>query len=309
MNTGSPDSAEVEAVRRFLREFLMDPHVIDLPWIFRAMLVHGIILPRRPARSAEAYQKIWKPEGSPLIHYSSGIKDQLNEQIDAPLEIGMAYGNPSCRSAIEKLLDAGAEEIVVLPMFPQSAMATTDACMAKAKSELKRRKSNVPVSLIPSFYAHPDYIKPLADSLADAEGHILFSYHGLPLRHLKKQSAPDYHVQCMETTKAIAAEAGISNDHYSVSFQSRLGRAKWMEPYTEEMLRKLPAIGKKKLTVICPSFLCDCLETIEEIGIRGRNIFMESGGENFTLIPCLNSSTATVQLLNNLISTRFGLPV
>ncbi|MCF7848069.1 MAG: ferrochelatase [Kiritimatiellales bacterium] len=305
MNTGSPDSAEEEDVRRFLGEFLMDPHVIDLPWPLRALLVRGIILPRRPARSAEAYKKIWTEKGSPLIRYSTEIKTQLGEGV----ELGMASGNPSAREGIEKLLGAGAEEIVVLPMFPQSAMATTDACVAKVKAELKHCNSNVPISVIPPFHAHPAYVKGLADSLAGIEDHILFSYHGLPLRHLKKQSPPDYQVQCLETTRLVVAKADIPEDRYSISFQSRMGRAKWIAPYTEDMLRNLPAIGKRRLAVICPSFVCDCLETIEEIGIRGRDVFTESGGESFRLIPCLNSGSATVQLLSDLVSSRLDSPV
>ena len=216
MNTGSPEAPAEAAVRRYLKEFLMDPHVVDLPWPLRALLVYGIILPRRPAKSAGAYKAIWTDNGSPLVHYSTELASKLD------VELGMTYGKPSFKDAIERLLDSGVEEICLLPLFPQSAMATTGACIAKVKAELKGRAT---LRVVPPFYKHPAFIQPLAKSLKDIDEHILFSYHGLPLRHLKKMESPDYRVQCMETTKAIAEVTGLSEDRYSVSFQSRLGRA------------------------------------------------------------------------------------
>lgn len=292
MNTGSPEAPTEVAVRDYLKEFLMDPHVIDLPKPLRALLVHGIILPRRPARSAKAYETIWTDNGSPLMHYCK----TLAKKVDA--ERCMTYGNPSSKNAIERLLDSGVEEICLLPLFPQSAMATTGACIAKVKHELNDRAK---LRVIPPFYKHPAFIQPLAESLADVDEHILFSYHGLPLRHLKKMEQPDYRTQCMETTKAITEAAGIPKECYSVSFQSRMGRAKWLEPYTEEVLKELPAHGKKRLAIICPGFFCDNLETLEEIGIRGREIFMNAGGESFRMIPCLNDSPAAIQCLEALM--------
>ncbi len=336
MNTGSPDVPTEAAVRSYLKEFLMDPHVLDLPWPLRALLVHGIILPRRPAESAKAYKAIWTASGSPLIHYCAEVVKRLNEKIDAPIELGtgergqsldlskylnprtdplvdplvtglcMAYGKPSFKDAVERLLNSGVEEICLLPMFPQSAMATTGACIAKVKAALRNRAT---LRVVPPFYKHPAFIQPLAESLADVNEHVLFSYHGLPLRHLEKMESPDYRVQCMETTKAIAETAGIEQERYSISFQSRMGRAKWMEPYTEETLRKLPQQGIKRLAVICPGFFCDCLETLEELGIRGREIFMEAGGELFRMIPCLNDSPSAVQCLQSLKEDASGWPI
>ena len=307
MNTGSPDAPTEEALRRYLKEFLMDPHVVDLPWPLRAMLVHGIILPRRAAKSAEAYKAIWTGNGSPLVHYSTELCKRgqsdiliLSEYRTDPLavEVGMTYGKPSAKEAINRLLSSGVEEICLLPLFPQSAMATTGACIARVRAEIKDR---VALRVVPPFYKHPAFIQPLAESLSDVDEHILFSYHGLPVRHLKKMDPPDYRVQCMETTKAIAAKARIPEERYSVSFQSRLGRTKWMEPYTNEVLRKLPQRGIKHLAVICPGFFCDGLETLEEIEIRGKEIFLEAGGESFRMIPCLNDSPAAINCIEGLM--------
>ena len=322
MNTGSPDVPTEEALRSYLKEFLMDPFVIDLPWALRYALVHWAILPKRPARSAEAYQTIWTNNGSPLIHYCKQLVQELDNEFNEPVEMVMAYGSPSVSLGIGKLLDTGVDEMCLLPMFPHYAMATVGSCTAGVKGALKKRKSNVTLRVVPPFYLEPTYIQPLAESLKDVDEHILFSYHGLPERHLKKTDptgshcltssdccemdspahATCYRHQCFETTKAIVKAAGLPEERYSISFQSRLGRAKWMEPYTEETLREFPQQGIKQLAVICPAFFCDCLETLEEIEIRGREIFMDAGGEAFRMIPCLNDSPAAIQCLKTLMA-------
>ena len=289
MNTGSPDAPEEAALRVYLKEFLMDPHVIDLPWVLRALLVHGLILPRRPAESAKAYKKIWTKNGSPLVHYCTELAKGLN------VEVGMAYGQPSFKDAVENLLTSGVEEICLLPMFPHYAMATTGACIAGVKAVLKNRAA---LRVAPPFFNEPTFIAPLAASLDDVDEHILFTYHGLPERHLEKDArTANYQIQCMETTRLVAEAAGIPAERYSVSFQSRLGRAKWLEPYTEETLRELPKREIRQLAVICPSFFCDCLETLEEIEIRGKETFLKAGGESFRMIPCLNNTPAAFQCL------------
>jgi ferrochelatase len=328
MNTGSPASHQETDVRRYLKEFLMDPHVLDLPWALRTLLVNGIILPRRPAESAKAYQAIWTEQGSPLIHYCKLIRDALREQVDVPIEIGMAYGNPSFRNAIGKLLDADVEEIALLPLFPQHAMATTQACVDAVAHELKKRKGTTALRVVPPFYAESSYITPLAQSLTGIEEHILFSYHGLPLRHLKKSDPTGHHClssaeccsepsvahdtcyrfQCYTTTRAIVKAAQIAEDGYNISFQSRLGKGKWMEPYTEDLLRRLPARGKTRLAVICPAFFCDCLETLEEIGLRGKETFLKAGGESFRMIPCLNNTPAAIECLKTLVNSADNWP-
>jgi ferrochelatase len=325
MNTGSPDAPTEAALRVYLREFLMDPCVIDLPYPLRYALVSWAILPRRPAQSAKAYKAIWTEHGSPLIQYCTGLAEQLRLQFNEPIELGMAYGNPSFKSGVEKLLATGVDEIALLPMFPHYAMATFGSCIAGVRSVLKNR---VPLRIVPPFYAEPTYINPLAESLKNIEEHILFSYHGLPERHLKKTDPTGHHClasdnccetdspahktcyrhQCLETTRAIANAVNLSAEQYTVSFQSRLGRAKWMEPYTEAVLRELPTKGIKKLAVICPAFFCDCLETLEEIEMRGKAIFFEAGGDSFRMIPCLNDSSDAVACLTELMASADSWP-
>jgi len=322
MNTGSPDSTKVEDVRSYLGEFLMDPYVIDLPWLLRTLLVKGIILRTRPPESAEAYETIWTENGSPLIHHCRELTNGLNAKRDEPVEMVMAYGNPSVPHGVEKLLAAGVDEVCLLPMFPHYAMATTGSCIAGVKAALKKKKSNAVLRVAPPFYLEPTYIQPLVDSLKGVEEHLLFSYHGLPERHLKKTdptgshclSRPDccetkspthatcYRHQCFETTKAVTQAAGIAPENYSVAFQSRLGRDKWLDPATDKMLKEFPAKGIKKLAVICPAFFCDCLETLEEIEIRGKETFMEAGGESFRMIPCINASPAGLHCLETMMA-------
>ncbi len=321
MNTGSPDAPTEAALRTYLEQFLMDKYVIDIPFPIRYAIVHWAILPKRPAQSAEAYESIWTENGSPLIHYCSNLVDGLKAKLDDPVEMIMAYGNPSVGHGIGKLLDAGVDEICLLPMFPQYAMATVGSCVAGVKSELKRRKCNATLRVVPPFYNEPTYFESVAESLKEVDEHILFSYHGLPVRHLKKTdptgahcmtsstccSEPSmahdtcYRHQCFATTRAITEAANIPTDRYHISFQSRLGRAQWMEPYTEETLRQLPANGIKELAVVCPAFFCDCLETLEEIEIRGRETFLDAGGDSFRMIPCLNDSVAGLHCLQTLM--------
>jgi len=322
MNTGSPDSTSVEDVRSYLGEFLMDPYVIDLPWPLRALLVKGIILRTRPPESAEAYASIWTENGSPLIHYCRQLTEGLNARIDEPVEMIMAYGSPSVQQGVGRLLDQGCDEICLLPMFPQYAMATTGSCVAGVRKALRKRKSAAVLRVAPPFYLEPAYIQPLAESLQGVNEHILFSYHGLPERHIRKTDptrshclrtanccetpspahATCYRHQCLETTKAVAAAAGIPKERYTVAFQSRLGRDKWLEPATDRTLEAFPAKGITKLAVICPAFFCDCLETLEEIEIRGRETFMEAGGESYRMIPCINDSTAGLSCLEALLA-------
>lgn len=326
MNTGSPDDTSEEALRVYLKEFLMDPYVIDLPFPLRYTLVHWAILPKRPAESAEAYKAIWTENGSPLIHTCKNLAQGLNEKMDEPLEVCMAYRKPSVASAIDKLLAQGVDEICLLTMFPHYAMATTGGCTALVKKVLKGRAK---LRVAPPFYNIPELINPLAESLKDVKEHILFSYHGLPVRHIKKADPTGshcmqkenccetespahntcYRFQCLETTKLVVEKAGLPEDRYTLAFQSRLGRDQWLEPYTDQMLQDLPRKGIKELAVICPAFFCDCLETLEEIEIRGRETFMEAGGESFRMIPCLNDSPAAFQCLETVISNAGNWPV
>ncbi|MBN2161693.1 MAG: ferrochelatase [Pontiellaceae bacterium] len=329
MNTGSPDAPTESALRTYLGQFLMDPYVIDLPFPIRYAIVHWAILPKRPAQSAEAYNSIWTENGSPLIHYCTSLTAALKERLDEPLEMIMAYGNPSVSHGVGRLLDAGVDEVCLLPMFPQYAMATVGSCVAGVRKELKRRSCPATLRVVPPFYSDPTYIEPIAESLKDVNEHILFSYHGLPVRHLKKTDPTGSHCmstatcctepsiahdtcyrhQCYSTTRAIAEIAGMAPDRYHISFQSRLGRAQWMEPYTDQTLRALPSKGITELAVVCPAFFCDCLETLEEIEIQGRETFMEAGGNSFRMIPCLNDSGAAIDCMESLIRRSDSWPI
>lgn len=323
MNTGSPDSTSVKDVRRFLGEFLMDPHVIDLPWFLRALLVKGIILPRRPKHSAEAYRHIWTDAGSPLTVHTHAIADSLQTRINMPVSAAMRYGNPSFARAIDGLVADGITEIVLLPLFPHYAMATTGSCIDAVKHYLATNHAGCQLTVCPPFFHQPEYLKALQNELdpilADPDQHVLFSFHGLPEKHIRRTDPTGHHclqsanccttdspahatcyrAQCLKTVAGL----NLPTDRISVAFQSRLGRAKWLRPYTADLIRALPKKGVTKLSVVCPSFVCDCLETLEEIAIQGKEIFLAAGGESLTLIPCPNESPAMIDALAKILDS------
>ena len=317
INLGTPAAADVPSVRRYLNEFLMDKYVIATPWLVRRLLVSLVILPFRPRKSAEAYASIWGPDGSPLLTNSLALTAALKGQINAPVELGMRYGQPSIADAVAKLKSSGAEEIVVLPLYPQFADSTITTSVHRARSEI----GQTPHQVVPPFYSHPAYIEAQADligkALPDDWDHLLLSFHGLPEQHLRKAdptgnhclNAPDccsvespahstcYRHQAITTSQAIAARLGIPDTRYTISFQSRLGRIPWLRPYTDEVLAQLPDKGVQHLVVACPAFVADNLETLEEINMQGRQTFREAGGSAFTLIPCLNADPDWVDAL------------
>lgn len=311
VNLGSPDSTEVEDVRTYLREFLMDGKVIDQPWIIRKMIVELFILPKRPIQSAEAYKKIWTENGSPLIIYSKILQEKVQEQMDIPVGLAMRYKNPSIEFGIQELYDKGVRDILVVPLYPQYTMSTTETVADKVLEVQKKKFSDVNVQFIKAFYNHPDYVKVLGDSIKDnlPENYdkLLFSYHGIPERHDKKalRSAKvsglpieTYRNQCLETSRLVAEYLELPEDKYYTSFQSRLGRDPWIKPYTDETLENFPENnGVKNLAVCTPAFVADCLETLEEISMEGKEEFLEAGGESFTYIPCLNDRQDWVDVL------------
>jgi len=328
VNLGSPDEPTEAALRRYLNEFLMDERVLDIPWLIRRFVVSAFILPRRPAKSAEAYKEVWTDEGSPLIVHTERLAAALTEEIEMPVEIGMRYGNPSIAAGLEKLMARPEiEEIFLVPLYPQYAMATFETVVVKAVEDLERlnKKREAPVSLTvqPPFYRHPLYIDSLAAAAAPAmEGgaeHVLFSYHGVPVRHLYKTGPVDrecgdmgdccmgeseahstcYRHQTVGTTLAAARALGLRRGEFSIAYQSRFGPDRWLEPETESTIRSIVGEGVKDLVVLCPSFTADCLETIEEIGIRAREMFIEGGGQNFRLAPCVNEHPLWVQALKH----------
>ena len=314
MNLGSPGSTNVGDVKRYLDEFLMDKRVIDKPWLLRALLVKGIIVPFRAPKSAKAYKSIWTDKGSPLIIISKQLRDALKKEIEEPVAIAMRYGNPSPKQAFEDLLkkNADLEEVIAVPMYPHYAMSSYETAVEFAKEQHKNGKYRFKLTTIKPYYNEENYINALCETikpfLEREFDQILFSYHGIPERHIHKGDITGEHClkvanccevpsdahkycyrhQCWTTTKLVTERLQIPNNKWGFSFQSRLGRDPWLQPYTAARLEELPNEGVKKILVVCPAFVSDCLETLEEIAVEGKEIFLHNGGESFEMIPCLN---------------------
>jgi ferrochelatase len=321
MNLGSPDSTAVPDVQRYLNEFLMDKRVIDYPYLLRWLLVERIIVPKRAPKSAEAYRSIWWEEGSPLIVLTKQLQTAVQHDLQLPVEIAMRYGNPSPAAAYDKLLQQNPQlkEVILLPLYPHYAMSSFETAAEYAKEIHKKKKYGFKLTIIPPFYDMADYITAVAESMRpyveQEYDHILFSYHGVPARHMRKADITGKHClqvndcchvpspahefcyrhQIFNTSELVAAKLGLPPEKWSVSFQSRLGREEWLQPYTIERLENLPKEGKKKLLIVCPAFVSDCLETLEEIAIEGKHTFINNGGDSFTMIPCLNVHPLWVQ--------------
>ena len=322
VNLGSPASTSVADVRRYLNQFLMDPYVIDLPWPVRRLLV-SLILVKRPEQSAHAYASIWWEEGSPLVVLTRRLQAAMAEHWPhGPVEIAMRYGQPALPEALKRLAAQGVRKVTLAPLYPQFADSTVTTVVELAKQTISEHQLPLQMRVLQPFYEHPDYIEALVASarpyLQQDYDHLLLSFHGLPERHLKKldptgkhdfqaadcckdasaeMRAVCYRGQCLATAKAFARKMGIPDGKWSVSFQSRLGRAKWIEPYTEARLDELAKAGVKKLLVMCPAFVADCIETLEEIGMRGSEQFVEAGGRELVLVPCLNDHPEWVRVL------------
>ncbi|MBS1513049.1 MAG: ferrochelatase [Bacteroidetes bacterium] len=322
MNLGSPDSTSVKDVRRYLNEFLMDGKVIDMPYLLRMLLVKGIIVPFRAPKSAEAYKTIWTKEGSPLIVLTEHLQQQLQQYVTEPVEIAMRYGNPSPKVAFDNLEKKvpGLEEVIAIPLYPHYAMASYETAVEYAAEIHKKYKYLFKLSFIKPFFDEANYIHAMAENirpyLNEAYDHILFSYHGIPERHLKKTDPTHQHCmmandccnvnstahskcyrhQCFTTTKLVTDALGIPKEKFSISFQSRLGKG-WLTPFTDVRLEAMPGEGIKKLLVLCPAFISDCLETLEEIEERGKESFMHAGGTTYKMIPCLNTHPLWVDTL------------
>lgn len=321
VNLGSPESTRVDDVREYLREFLSDPRVLDIPELPRKAVLNLFILPFRPKKSAEAYETIWTPEGSPLILTTKRVAALLAEKTELPIEVGMRYGNPSIASAISALVNRGVDHIFLIPLYPHYAMSSYETVVARTQEILEEHHPTVGLTIQPPFFNDPDYIEalmaPALPYLEQDYDHILFSYHGVPERHIRKgdpsgcyclrvkdccntahpAQAMCYRAQCVATTREFAKRAGIPKDKYTVTFQSRLGRDPWLKPYTDETLERLPSANVKRLLVISPAFVADCLETLEEIAEEGRETFMEAGGKQYDMIPCMNEHPRWIEVL------------
>jgi ferrochelatase len=325
VNLGSPDSTSVSDVRKYLREFLMDGRVLDTNWLARFCIVNFAILPSRPKESAHAYEKIWTGEGSPLIVTSRNVQKKLQERFTIPVELAMRYQNPSIESAVRKLRDANVDGLFLIPLFPHYAMSSYESAVERVKKVVKKLAPQMRIEIQPPYFYSPDYISALVavakNSLDGGFDHLLFSFHGIPERHLRKSDpthchclqkencceipspahATCYRAQCFKTVAAFVQAAKIPAGKFSVSFQSRLGRDPWLKPYTDLELAEFPKRGVKKLLVICPAFVSDCLETLEEIDLRGRETFLAAGGKEFAQIPCLNEHPLWIFALEKMV--------
>ena len=326
VNLGSPDSPEPKDVKPYLEEFLMDERVIDLPKWLRTFLVKGIILNTRPRRSAKAYKKIWWDEGSPLIVLSERLQSKVQQNTSVPIALAMRYGKPSIATGLAELHRQGVDEVLLVPLYPQHAMATTETIIVLAEQIRAKDYPDMVFTHLPAFYKHQDYIRVLSQSIQEFLQeknweHILFSYHGIPERHLRKTDItkshckPDqsccktpsvaheycYRHQCYETTRLVADYLELKPGTFSTSFQSRLAGDKWLDPYTDKTIENFAKTGTKDMAVVTPAFVSDCLETLEEIGMEAVEDFEDNGGENLHVVPCINDRDEWVKVLSRWI--------
>jgi ferrochelatase len=333
INLGTPEAPRSGPVRKYLREFLSDPRVLDINPVGRKLLLEGVILPLRPQKSAAAYRKIWTERGSPLLVESLALVEKVREALGAevPVELGMRYGNPSIASALGRLSAARTSRLVVAPLYPQYSSAATGSSLEEVYRITGAFEVVPNLSVLPPFYADPGFLDAFARQgepvlARDRPDHVLFSFHGLPERQVKRsdptaahclQSASCcdrmvdanrdcYRAQSFATARALAHRLGLAQGRFTVCFQSRLGRTPWIRPYTDQVIPELAARGMRRLAVFCPAFVADCLETLEEIGLRARDQFLSLGGESLSLVPSLNASPAWVSALTALLRRQLG---
>ncbi|EOG2202839.1 ferrochelatase [Klebsiella pneumoniae] len=304
-NLGTPDAPTPGAVKRYLRQFLSDKRVVDTSRLLWWPLLRGIILPIRSPRVAKLYQSVWMEEGSPLMVYSRRQQQALAARLpDTPVALGMSYGSPSLASAVDDLLAQGVEHIVVLPLYPQYSCSTVAAVWDELARILAKKRAIPGISFIRDYAEHPDYIHALAASVrASFAVHgepdlLLLSYHGIPQRYANQ--GDDYPQRCRDTTRELVSALGLPPERVMMTFQSRFGREPWLTPYTDETLKMLGEKGTKHIQVLCPGFAADCLETLEEIAVQNREIFLEAGGKQYEYIPALNADAAHIEMMVNL---------
>ena len=322
INLGSPDSTSIPDVKKYLDEFLMDKRVIGKSYWFRWFLVKIIILNTRPRKSAKAYKKIWWKEGSPLIVLSKRLFEKIKKLIKIPIALAMRYGSISIVKGLKELNDYGVNEVVVLPLYPHYAMSSYETVVEKVKKEVKLNFPSLKLKIIKPFYKNKNYIKLLSNKIKETISkieydHILFSYHGIPISHLKISDPTNKHCykikdccsvssqahetcykhQVLETTELVVKELNIDKNKYSNAFQSRLPNEAWLKPYTDNELERLAKKGIKNLVIVTPAFVTDCLETLEEIAMESKEEFLEAGGENYHYVPCLNDDDDWAKLI------------
>lgn len=303
---GTPDAPTSQACRAYLKEFLSDPRVIDVPQPLRWLFVNAFILPFRTPKTTLAYQSVWRDEGSPLFHFSRKLTEAVQNSFpNAVVRLGMRYGNPSLQATWNDFMKAGVTEILVVPLYPQYAEASTGTALARIK-EITAQNQNVRLDFLPPFFNDSRFIESVIAPASDIEisqmDAVLFSFHGLPERQIKK--GDPYQEQCLETARLMAEALELPAEKAKISFQSRLGPVQWIRPFTDEVLVELARTGKKNIAVFCPSFVSDCLETLEEIGIRGRELFLEAGGNYLHLVPCINAHPTWIKNLSKMLAER-----
>ena len=304
-NLGTPDAPTPGAVKRYLRQFLSDKRVVDTSRLLWWPLLRGVILPIRSPRVAKLYQSVWMEEGSPLMVYSRRQEKALAARLpDMPVALGMSYGKPSLESAVDSLLAQGVDHIVVLALYPQYSCSTVAAVWDELARILAKKRAIPGISFIRDYAEHPDYIHALAASVrASFAVHgepdlLLLSYHGIPQRYANQ--GDDYPQRCRDTTRELVSALGLPPERVMMTFQSRFGREPWLTPYTDETLKMLGEKGTKHIQVLCPGFAADCLETLEEIAVQNREIFLEAGGKQYEYIPALNADAAHIEMMVNL---------
>jgi len=311
-NLGTPDSPSRKDVKRYLGEFLWDPRVVELPRVLWWPILHGVILTTRPSRSAKAYQKIWETEGSPLLINTLKQADKLQKAMgeDVAVVPAMRYGSPSIKQGLEQLRDRGCQRILLFPLYPQYSATTTASTFDAVVDELKSWRQIPELRLLNQYYDNPAYIQALANSIrAFQKEHgqpemLVLSYHGLPQRYV--DAGDPYAIQCESTSKALVKELQLDDDQWRHSYQSRIGRDPWLQPATSDSLEQLAASGTKNVQIVCPGFSSDCLETLEEIAMENRHVFLAAGGEEYRYIPCLNDSGEHIQMMAQLTRRYLG---
>lgn len=299
-NIGSPKEPTPPEVRRYLKKFLSDKRVVEIPRLIWWPILYGLILPFRSHSSAKLYQHIWTEKGSPLLCFSESIAKSLQTQLNMPVELGMHYAEPSIPSALEKLHAQGVEKIMILPLYPQYSATTTATTFDQVTTTLKKWRNIPAICMVRDYYRNADYIAALCQSIQQHSfKHLLFSFHGIPQRCVDK--GDPYQDQCKATVELVTKQLNLPADKWSMAFQSRLGRAKWLTPYTEKVLRDLPQRGITDVHVICPGFAVDCLETLEEISMRGKDMFLGAGGKSFHYISALNDSDEQLDIFKKMI--------
>ncbi len=311
-NLGTPQAPEKRELRTYLKQFLSDPRVVEVPRLIWWFILNGIILNIRPARSAAAYRTVWTDQGSPLLLHTRAQAEALSTRFHdvALVDFAMRYGEPAIPRVLQGMLERGVRKLLVLPLYPQYSGPTTASTFDAIAEDFTQRRWLPELRFVTHYHDHPAYIRALADSVrVFREEHgsadkLLFSYHGEPRRYLDE--GDPYHCECLKTTRLVAEELGLAEDNFASSFQSRFGREEWLKPYTDETLKALPGEGVSSVQVICPGFSADCLETLEEIAVENRDYFLEAGGQRYEYSPCLNSSRGHIDALEVIAREELG---